>query len=431
MAKSTSRSRKGMSKVRFGVVGLGNMGVPHARSCANDAGRDVTLSAVCDIDAKKTAAVAKELNVEGFTDAYEMIDSGRIDAIIIAVPHYWHAPIAIYAARKKVHVLCEKPLASRVGPARAMIAECKKNKVSLGVMLQQRTRAIMIKARQLVEQGKIGEVFRVQMIGSSWFRTQAYYDSGAWRGTWDGEGGGVLINQAPHTLDLFQWIGGMPQRVVGWVDTRAHKIEVEDNANFLFDYGQGKKGYVYATTAEEPGLEQLMISGDKGTLIVEGGKLKLGQLKVPVSKHIMASKKATAGGAEQKITWKDVKLPKNPGGKHLMVIKAFAKHLLQGTPMVADGAEAINELELSNAMYIAGYKEKIVELPVDEKEIDRLIKKLERERSSGKGGGMRAEADRDLNKLLRQGRSGKRSGKASRKTSRKATRRKTTARRKK
>jgi len=390
-----------MKKVRFGVIGLGNMGSMHARWCAKDGGRNVTLGAVCDIVADKAGRFGDELNVPHFTDAAQMIESGLIDAVIVATPHYWHGPQAIRAARAGLHVLCEKPLASRVGHARAMIAECKKRKVALGVVLHHRTRAIMRKMKQLVDGGAIGEVFRVEMICSSWFRTQAYYDSGAWRGTWDGEGGGVLINQAPHHLDLFQWIGGMPKRIMGLLSTRAHRIEVEDTANFLCDYGRGKVGYLYTTTAEEPGKEELTVCGDKGTIVCAGGKLRLGKLKTPVSKHIMASKKSFAGGAEQAITWKDVPLGKDPGGRHLMVIKAFAKHVLTGTPMYCTGAEAINELELSNAMYLAGFKAKTVDLPVDAAEIERLIAKLERERSTGKGEGLRKAADRDFRKLMR------------------------------
>jgi predicted dehydrogenase len=391
-----------MKKVRFGVIGLGNMGSAHSRWCAKDGGRDVGLGAVCDVVGEKAAAFGEELKVPHFTDAVEMMDSAPIDAVIVATPHYWHPPLAIHAARRKLHVLCEKPVASRIGPARAMVAECRKRRVALGVVLHHRTRAIMRKMKQLVGSGAIGEVFRVELICSSWFRTQAYYDSGAWRGTWDGEGGGVLINQAPHHLDLFQWIGGMPKRVMGLVHTRAHNIEVEDAANFLCDYGGGKIGYIYATTAEEPGMEQFTVSGDKGTIVCKARQLTLGRLKQSVTQHIMGSKKSFAGGAEQKCTWKEVKLPKDPGGRHLMIIKAFAAHVLRGGEMYCTGAEALNELELSNAMYIAGFKGKTVELPVDAAEIDRLVARLERERSTGRGGGLRKAADREFKRLMRK-----------------------------
>jgi hypothetical protein len=306
-----------------------------------------------------------------------------------------------------------------------MIDECRKHKVKFGAMLQQRTRPDMIKMKQLVESGRIGEVFRVQMICSNWFRTQAYYNSGDWRGTWDGEGGGVLINQAPHSLDLFQWIGGMPKSVLGLVATRDHDIEVEDTANFLCDYGQGKVGYLYASTAELPGYEEFRVSGDKGTLVASGGKLKLGKLKVPLHKYTRTTRSKMGVGKDQEVTWKDVRIRKGKSS-HLEVTKAFAAWITRGKKPIATAEEAVNELELSNAMYLAGFAGgKVVDLPVDAKKMESLLNKLERERSTGKGGDMRKEATRHLRKLTRSG-GKKTSGKKSSKKAKKKSGRKTT-----
>jgi predicted dehydrogenase len=390
-----------MKKVRFGVIGVGGMGSGHARWCSKDGGKDLCLTAVCDIVEDKARRMAEEVGVPYFTSGTELMDSGLVDAVVIATPHYWHPPLAIHAARRGLHVLCEKPIASAIGKARAMVEECRKNKVAFGVVLHHRTRAVMRKMKQLVDSGAVGELFRVELICSNWFRTQAYYDSGAWRGTWDGEGGGVLINQAPHSLDLFQWIGGMPKRVVGFTHTRAHKIEVEDTANFLCDYGGGKVGYLYGTTAEQPGKDQFTLCGDKGTLVFAEDKLRWAKLKVPVSKFIMGCKKAWPGPNDQKVTWSDVKLPAAAGGTHLMIIKAFAAHILRGTDLYCTGKEALNELELSNAMYIAGYKNRAVDLPVDAAEMDRLLAQLEKERSTGRGEGIRKASDAEFAKLMR------------------------------
>lgn len=389
-----------MKKVRYGIVGVGSMGISHTRDCAKKGGRDFCLSAVCDHLGKKAKKIGEEFDVPYFENAQDMYDSGLCDAVIIATPHYWHAPLTIRAARAGLHVLCEKPLSSTVGDAHLMVRECKKRKVALGAMLQQRLRNIMIKAKKIVDSGRLGELFRIQVVASNWFRTQKYYDSGAWRGTWDGEGGGILINQAPHTLDLFQWFGGMPKRVHAVLSTRAHNIEVEDTANIFFEYDNGKIGYFYATTAEQPGYEQIMLCGDKGTLIIENEKIKFGKLKVPVRKFIMKCKNAWSKPGEQKTTWQDIKYPVGEGA-HVGVIRAFARHLLRGTVMVATGLESINELELSNAAYISGFKNKTVTFPVNAVEIDRLISKLERERSTGKGGQMRKIANRDLKRLMK------------------------------
>ena len=393
-----------MKKIRFGVIGVGVMGANHARNIVNDKAGDFRLTAVADTNPAAARSVADELDVPCFTDGREMYDSGLIDAVIIATPHYMHGPLTIRAARAGIHVMCEKPLESRVGPARAMIAECRRRRVAFGAMLQHRARGIMIKAKQLIDGGALGEVFRVQLVCSSWFRTQAYYDRGAWRGTWDGEGGGVLINQAPHHLDLFQWIGGMPKRIHAVIGTREHKIEVEDTANIVCEYPRGKIGYIYATTAELPGMEQFIISGDKATMIIQKGKILLGRLGTPIRKFIYGSGASDAVASpkmKQKCAWREVSYPQRGGRSgHIEIVRGFVRHVLRGAPQYAPATEAINELELSNAAYISGYRNKPVDLPVDADEMDRLIRKLERQRSTGRGGGLRAAADRELRKLL-------------------------------
>lgn len=392
-----------MKKVRFGIVGMGIMGAGHAEIIQTAASRDFCLTATAEIDPAAIRAAKRKFGVPCFPDGQQMYNSGLCDAVIIATPHYWHPPLTIRAARAGLHVLCEKPLAVTVGPVRAMIAECRKRKVAFGAMLQQRTRGIMMKMKQMVDSGQLGDVFRVSMVCSDWTRTQKYYRLGAWRGTWDGEGGGILLNQAPHSLDLFQWIGmGLPKRVHALLATREHRIEVEDTANVLCDYGDGKVGYLYASTAEEPGMEQLTVVGDKGTLVAEGRSLRWGKLKTPIRKHVYGSKSRMGGGGEQETTWTDVPLPKDPGGGHILVIKAFAGSVLRGEPMVATGAEAINELEISNAAYVSGFKDKTVDLPIGAVEMDRLLTKLKRERSTGRGGDLKEQGAADMRKLRKK-----------------------------
>jgi len=393
-----------MKKIRYGVIGLGNMGSMHSRQIVAEGGRHCRLTAVCDIVEEKAKAFGEELSVPYFTDGQAMYDSGLIDAVVIAVPHYWHGPLTIRAARKKIHVLCEKPMESRIGIARAMRAECKKHKVKLGLVFHHRTRGDMQKIKRIVESGQLGEVYRVEMVCSTWFRSQAYYNSGDWRGTWDGEGGGILINQAPHHLDLFGWIGGKPSRVTAVLDTRDHDIEVEDTANVICEFPGGKNGYIYSSTAEQPGKERFVITGEKATLVLEDGKIRLGKLKYSLKDQIYGMKSQSVVGAakaKQTCTWKDVPLPKRGKGwgSHIELIRQFAKHILTGAEQYAPAEAGINELELSNAAYISGFKNKRVDMPVSGREIDLLIKKLEKDRSTGRGGGMRAEADKDLKRL--------------------------------
>jgi len=384
-----------MKKVRLGIIGCWSMGRAHARQITNAKSREFCLTAVADIIPERAEALGDEHGADWFTDPLMMMDSGLVDAVIIATPHYHHPPLAIHAARRRLHVLTEKPMGVTIGPVRAMVAECRKRRVILGVMFQQRTRPEMRKFKQLVDAGTIGEIFRMEMLCSSWYRNQAYYDSGDWRGTWDGEGGGILINQAPHSLDLFQWIAGLPNRVTATVDTRHHKIEVENTTNAILDYGNGRHGYIYATTAEAPGQTRYMACGDKGTLIAEGGTLRLAKVKGGLKHHLMA----TPAWTTPDCTWSDVKIPKGRTG-HIEVTRAFVRHILMGTPLVADGANGINGLELSNAIYLSGYRGKTVDLPLKARDMERLISELIRTRSKGRGGNLRKKSEADMKKLF-------------------------------
>lgn len=389
-----------MAGIRFGIIGSGFMGGWHARNITGRPSRDCALTAVCDADPSRAKALAEEVGVRWFDSAEAMMSSGLIDAVLIVTPHYWHPIYAIQAARAGLHVLCEKPLAATVGPARAMVAECRRRKVVLGAMLQARARPLMAKMKRIVASGRLGRIFNVTMICSNWYRPQSYYDSGDWRGTWEGEGGGVLLNQAPHSLDLFQWIGGMPTAVTALLKTRLHKIAVENTAQVICEYADPDKvGYIYATTAEAPGREELTVAGDLGTLIARGGKLLLGRLAQPMLEHLRTSDDRYKG---PDCRWTELKVADDPMAGHMAVVRAFARHLLRGTPLIATGQESLNELELSNAIYLAGFGDGRCELPVDADRMERLLGRLVRQHPSRPGGiGQYAQAARALRKLLK------------------------------
>ncbi len=389
-------------RVRLGVVGLGSMGRLHARAIVDEKSPDFVLGAVADVFEASAKAAGAELGVPYFTSVEALYDSGLVDAVIIATPHYWHPVQTIQAARASLHVLCEKPLAVTVGPAREMVAECRRRKVAFGAMLQNRTRGLMKKVKQMVDGGELGRVYRVSLTCTAWYRTQAYYDSCSWRGTWDGEGGGILLNQAPHHLDIFQWLVGMPRSVTAFLATRLHKIEVENTAHAMMQYADGKIGTFYASTAACPGEEQLIVEGDAGTLAVEDGKLKFARLDKPLSRDVFENPEVRADFIiSPKFEWKAVDVPAG-GGQRIDVIKAFAAHILRGEPLVATGAESVNQLELTNAMYLSAFGRKTIDLPVDAAAIERLIGRLEREKSSGRGQGQRQASLKALRKLTKK-----------------------------
>jgi predicted dehydrogenase len=393
-----------MDKVRFGVLGLGYIGARHAREIEAANSGEFTLAALADISDGLARRAAEKFDVPVFTSAEDLFASGLCDAVIVAVPHCWHPPLVVQAARAGLHVLCEKPLGVSVGPARAMIEQCRRNKVALGVIFQHRTRADMLLAKRLIDSGRIGRIWRISMV-CTMYRTQAYYDQGAWRGTWDGEGGGVMVNQAPHPLDLFQWLGGMPSRVHAVAQTRLHDIEVENTVEAILEYPDQQMGHFYFTTAQAPGTERFIIIGDKGSICIEDGRLKLANLPMAMARHIRNCRFAGADDPAGKLPaeWIDQKLPKRRGGGHLDVVRAFARHVLRGEPMVASGEEAINELEISNAVYLSAFEHRPVDVPVDAARVERLLNRLQRQRSTGRGGDQRRKANAALRKVLAQG----------------------------
>ena len=390
-----------MKKVRFGIVGAGYIGQWHSETILADKSGTMTVTAIADSFGDAAKRAGERFGYAAFTDPVEMYESGLIDAVIVGTPHFWHPPVAIQAARAGLHVLCEKPLAATIGPARAMVEECKKQGVVMGSMLQFRTNAAMRKIQQMVDGGRLGALLRVSMICTSWYRTQAYYSGSAWRGTWNGEGGGILQNQAPHHLDAFQWIGGMPSAVTSVMSTRLHDIEVENTAHVVCGYEGEKTGYFYATTSELPGGDTFTLVGDKGTLIWENGAVRLGRLSKPVSKHIFDCPEARADFIPKpKCTWTDVKLSAKPGGTHIIVFRAFVGHILEGKPMVASGEDGLNEVELANAAYVSAFKGRTVQLPVDANEMERVLARLEKERSAKGETSQRAASLRAVRRLV-------------------------------
>lgn len=361
-----------MEPVRVGIVGVGGMGGAHC-SVVSEL-KEASLVAVADVNADTARSVGEKYGAQHFTDYKALIDEGGIEAVVIATPHFFHPPVAKYAAEKGVHVLSEKPLAVTVKAAQEMVEACDKAGVLLGVMFQQRLDNWRRKMRDIVQSGELGDLHRVSMT-TPWYRTQAYYDSGAWRGTWKGEGGGVLMNQAPHSVDQFLWIGGAPKSVQAVATTRLHNIEVENTAVAIFDYGNGKVGSFYVSTAEAATGEVFEIVGDRGAIRWSEGKLRRMRTSVPVSEHLRGEAKMFAGIES---TWEDVEVQESGGG-HREVHRAFAQAVRAKDPalLVANGQDGLRQLELANAILMAGYTHREVQLPLDADAFEAMLEKLQ------------------------------------------------------
>lgn len=357
-----------MEKIRFGIIGLGNQGSNYAlRLFDKGVIENGVLTAMCDINPAKIENIkARITNTDAkyFTDYIEMLDSGLCDAILVEVPHYSHPEMVIECLNRGIHVICEKPAGVYANHVKEMNEVAKKSKAKFAMMFNQRTNCVYRKMREIVQSGELGNLQRVTWIITDWFRTQQYYDSGSWRATWSGEGGGVLINQCPHQLDLVSWVvGEQPKYVSGFCEYgKWHNIEVEDEVSAFFEYENGATGMFITTTGETPGTNRFEISGTKGKLVCEAGKLKWFKLSVDSQEF---SRGSTVGFASPKLEIIDVETDgKNP--QHAGIINNFANALLGLEDFFVDGLEGINGVELMNAIEYSGWHGGLrVQLPVD------------------------------------------------------------------
>jgi predicted dehydrogenase len=363
-----------MQRVRIGIVGLGNMGGAHAAQILAGKIPRLELAAVCDVDPKKLARFEKEHPaLARFGDSGAMIRSGKIDAILVAAPHYFHTTIGIDALKNGLHLMVEKPISVHKADAQRLIAAHKNRKQVFAAMFNQRTDAFYIKIRNLIQSGELGEIRRINWIITNWFRPEAYYASGSWRATWAGEGGGVLLNQCPHNLDLFQWMFGMPKRVRAFCSLgRYHDIEVEDDVTAYMEYANGTTALFVTSTGEAPGTNRLEITAERGRLVYEDDRIALTRNEVPMGEFSRTTDQSFA----KPDTW-EVRIPaRDHGGQHNEILRNFTGAILDGTPLIAPAAEGINSVELAGAMLFSSFRKQTVDLPLSAPAYEAHLKKL-------------------------------------------------------
>ena len=367
------------NNLRIGVIGVGNIGFVHATCIFQGSVTGAVLAAICD----RKEHLKQEMSgyfpgVPFYADYREMLRNERIDAVIVSVPHPSHSEIAMEAFRAGKHVLVEKPMDITLSKGRALCQAARESGKVFGIMFNQRTGSLFAKARQIVQSGQLGQLKRSVWIITNWYRTQHYYDSGTWRATWAGEGGGVLVNQAPHQLDLWQWICGMPDRITAFcTEAKHHQIEVEDDATIIARFPNGAEGIFVTTTGEYPGTNRLEISGSKGKLVLENGKLKWWRLQEDERDFCFTS---DASFSHIPMDYEEMDEEVEKHG-HQKILQNFINSILYGEPLLAPGYEGIHELTIQNAAYLSAWKGNIpVALPLDEAEYDRYL--LEKQRIS-------------------------------------------------
>ena len=350
---------------------MGNMGTTHARKIIKGEVKNVTLAAVCDQDSERLTEFSEAAS---FTKGEELIGSDKVDAVLIATPHYDHTPLGIAALEAGLHVLVEKPISVHKADCERLIGAYEKTspKPVFAAMFNQRTDPAYRKVRDLIQRGEIGEILRVNWIITDWFRTESYYASGGWRATWGGEGGGVLLNQCPHQLDLLQWLFGMPKEVTGFCSFgKYHEIEVEDDVTAFLRYPSGATGVFVTSTGEAPGSNRLEITGDRGRIVIEDRKITFLRTVEPVREF----SKTCPGGFTKPETW-TIDIPvENHGGQHVAIMQNFADAILKGKELIAPAVEGIHSVELANAILLSAFENKPVSIPLPSDTYEAVLKK--------------------------------------------------------
>jgi predicted dehydrogenase len=359
-----------MDAVRLGIIGIGAMGSVHAQNIIEGKVPHCTLTAVCD---RHPERMKRFSSAEPFHSVDDFLVSSETDAVLIATPHYSHTTIGIQALQSGRHLLVEKPISVHKADAERLIAAHRRPDQVFAGMFNQRTDPFFKKLRWLARSGELGAIRRVNWTITNWFRTEAYYQSSNWRATWAGEGGGVLLNQCPHNLDLFQWIFGMPARVRAFCQFgRYHDIEVEDDVTAYLEYSDGMTAVFTASTGEAPGTNRLEVAAERGKVVIENDQFAFSRNELPMSEF----SRTDPGRFSVPPAW-EIKIPiEGHGPQHNGILANFVAAILDRTPLIAPAQEGIRSLELANAFLLSTLEDRTIQLPIDAALFEEHLKKL-------------------------------------------------------
>jgi predicted dehydrogenase len=359
-----------MNTVRLGIIGMGNMGRFHADYLLNKKVARAELAAVSD---NFPANLEHYRQLRTFERGEDLIHSGAVDAVLIATPHYLHTTLGVEALRHGLHVMVEKPISVHKADCDRLTAAHTRPDRVFAAMFQMRTEPRYRTLKRLLVNRELGELTRVNWIITDWFRTEAYYASGGWRATWRGEGGGVLLNQCPHNLDLLVWLAGRPARVRGFCQLgRFHNIEVEDNVTAYLEWPNGATGVFITSTGEAPGTNRLELVGERGKLVLEQGKITFTRNEMSMLEFSRTSR----GGFAKPETW-HVEVPfESTAGAHWEVLQNFVDAILDGVPLIAPAAQGTDSVELANAILYSSLEGRTIDLPLDGAAYERKLQQL-------------------------------------------------------
>jgi len=361
--------------MKIGIIGLGNIGQVHAKNIQDGLVGNCELVAVANQPVESLEEF-KNQGIACFGDGGSLIESGLVEAVVIATPSFLHEPLGIQALEAGLHVMMEKPLACHKAQAEHILAARQRDNQIVAIMLNQRTNPCYAKLKQWIDEGAIGKLQRVSWTMTNWFRPEIYFQSSAWRATWSGDGGGVLMNQCPHNLDILQWLIGMPERIRGFCSFgKYHDLDVEDEVTAYLEYPGGATGLVVASTGEAPGVNRLEIVGDLGTLKTDGNKAVLTRCKGSVA----AFSRSTDEMFGMPETQEEVFEPTETVNQHAIILSNFVRAITDGETLISPAEEGIKSLELAGAMIYSTWTDSTVELPLDSTAYEARIKQAAEE----------------------------------------------------
>lgn len=358
--------------IRTAVIGVGNMGSRYASIIQDGQAKGMELAAITRVRGayreKLRPSIEKGVPVyESADELFEEVENGKLklDAVIIATPHYAHEELAVRAFNNGLHVLCDKPSGVYSRQARLMEEAADRSGKVFSMVFNQRTLPVYMKLKEIIFSGRYGTLKRVNWIVTDWYRPEQYYKSSSWHATWDKDGGGVLLNQCPHNLDILQWICGNPIRVQGFChEGRFHDIEVEDDVTAYLEWENGATGTFITSTGDAPGMNRLEISLEEALIVCENGNIRIGELMQEMGgREADYRRESTDYFRKIKGTWTELQTEKEEH-PYEKVIQGFADEINGTGKSIADGREGRKSLLLSNAIYLSSWEKRMVDLPV-------------------------------------------------------------------
>lgn len=358
------------------VIGVGRMGSVHAKNLKKGRIAGARLAAVCDVDEKKRAYWSSR-GIPAYPSVADLLDGVHIDGVMVAVPHPAHPEVVQACLKKGLPVLCEKPISPDLKSAQETVDCANETGVPFYMMYNQRTNRMYRRAKKLLEEGKLGKIRRVNLTVTHWYRSQHYYNQGGWRASWSGEGGGLLMNQCVHQLDILQWLVGVPEKVFAKCRTVNRKITVENDVQAILTYPEGYSCVFQASGHELKGVNRLEIACEKGSITIGKRSMTVNYLQKSESEVNETTTKGYGNTSAKKKHYRYglFRLIKEAlrGGQQANVLDAFSASLAGAKRPLATGAEGMKALSVINAIYLSASKGREVTLPLDIEEYDQFF----------------------------------------------------------